>query len=430
MKKSKLFVTIIAGMVFIPYIACAFDIGYNIKSVHSVFDENNTQEVKVTPEDCTTDDQFGHAVDVSGGYAIVGAYGNDDRAENAGAAYMLHFDSQYWRPIQKLSAIDGDEYDFFGYSVSIDGNHVIVGAYGDDDHGSNAGSAYIFTRDGNFWYEHTKLKAQDSKPKDRFGCSVDISGKYMIVGAYGARDNGPHSGAAYIFVSDSNGVYQQQKLVVGDSEPYDFFGHSVSISGDYAIVGAYGKSYHGERSGVAYIFKRMGRRWRQLIKLTPSDGAKNDYFGRSVSISGQFAIIGAIGKNSFGKNSGAAYIFKRSGFYWSRHATIIPNNVRDNYCFGASVNVSNGHAVIGAHGDNMNGTRTGAAYVYQLDHQQWKQIAMFRPRDGSDDDFFGCSVAISGSQIIAGAYGNDENGEKSGAAYLYGLFSSYVNANR
>jgi len=425
MKKHT--ILIFASILFIPMAVWAFNQNEQNSDGRTCIDKKNIDAIKVAPNDCQTEDQFGRAVDVFGNYAIVGADGNDDRADNAGAAYMLHSDGHAWQPVQKLSAIDGEEYDFFGCSVSIDNDLAIIGAYGDDDHGNNSGASYIFAKDDDYWYELTKLKAQDSKSQDFFGCSVDISGNYMIVGAYGAQDNGSHSGAAYIFVRDAHGIYQQQKLIIGDAEPFDYFGYSVSISGDYAIIGAYGKSYHGEKSGAAYIFKRIGRRWRQFIKLVPYDGAKHDYFGRSVSISGQYAIVGAIGKDENGKDAGAAYVFKRSGYYWFRYAKIIPNNLSNNYCFGASVNISNNLAVVGALGHNMNGVRTGAAYVYHLERNRLNQIALFRPLDGSDDDFFGCSVAISGNRIIAGAYGNDEHGEKSGAAYLYGLFLSFVN---
>jgi len=426
MKIYKLFMIIIMTLIM-PVIVWSFTINEKNLSSQTGYDDKNIEEIKVAPNDCRTEDQFGRAVDVYGSNAIVGAYGNDDRADNAGAAYVLHFDGQIWLPSQKLSAIDGDEFDYFGCSVAIDDNLAVIGAYGDDDHGNNSGSAYIFAKDDNYWFELAKLKAQDSKSSDFFGCSVDISGNYIIVGAYGEQENGRHSGAAYIFVRDSNDVYQQQKLVAGDAQPFDYFGYSVSISGDYAIIGAYGKSYHSEKSGAAYIFKRMGRRWRQFIKLVPSDGSAYDYFGRSVSISGENAIVGAIGKDDYGKDAGAAYIYKRYGYYWSRFAKIIPSNLQQDYCFGASVNISDNYAIIGALGDEMDGRRTGAAYAYKLEQNKWQQIALVRPQDGSDDDYFGCSVAISGNQIIAGAYGNDQNGEKSGAAYFYGLFSSYMN---
>ncbi|MBF0451308.1 MAG: FG-GAP repeat protein [Candidatus Magnetomorum sp.] len=417
--QCKYLMAIVMILVVLPGKALAFN---NIPS--SDVDSSTSDEIKVAPEDCVTDDQFGRAVGVSGKYAIVGAYGNDDQARDAGAAYILYYTDSQWHPTQKLIAMDGEAFDYFGVSVSIDQDQAVVGAYGDDDHGNKSGSAYIFQKNDTTWNEWSKIKAHDGKGADYFGCSVAISGKYIIVGAYGANDYGSHSGAAYIFVSEANGVYEQQKLIAGDAGPFDFFGYSVSISGDYAIVGAYGVQYRGEKSGAAYIFERHGDQWRQLIKLAPSDGSQNDYFGRSVSISGEHVIIGAIGKDDFGQDSGAAYIFKRSGYYWSRKVKIIPQNIRENNCFGASVNISNNYAIIGAHGDDMYGKRTGAAYVYQLNKTTWDQIAMFRPKDGSDGDYFGYSVAISGSQVIAGAYGNDANGEKSGAAYFYGIFLS------
>ena len=390
-------------------------------------DSQNSDEVKIIPEDCNKDDQFGRSVDVSGKYALVGASGNDGSAENAGAAYLLYFNGSHWYPIQKLIAMDGDAYDYFGASVAVDSNFAIIGAYGDNVFGNKSGSAYIFTKSGKTWSELSKLIAPDGKALDYFGCSVDISKEYMIVGAYGASDNGSHSGAAYIYKYEDGKVFMHQKLIAGDAEAFDYFGYSVSISGEYAIIGAYGVKYNDKKSGAAYIFKRIGNRWVQLIKLAPSDGFNNDYFGKSVSISGKNAIVGAIGKDDLGNDSGAAYIFRRSGYFWSRQTKIIPENIGENNCFGASVNISDDYAIIGAYGDNMYGKRTGAAYVYQLKRKRWNQIAMFRPKDGSDNDFFGYSVAISGRQVIAGAYGNDAKGEKSGAAYFYGLFSPFGN---
>ena len=380
-------------------------------------------EMKVIPDDCHAEDQFGRAVDVFENYAIVGAYGNDDQATDSGAAYMLYYENLEWCPIQKLIAPDGEAFDYFGVSVSIDQDMAIVGAYGDNDQGNKSGSAYVYQKNSNVWNEYTKIKSHDGKSMDYFGCSVDISGPFIIVGAYGVDDYGNNSGAAYIFEKDDHGVHEQQKLVSGDANAFDYFGYSVSISGNYAIIGAYGVQYSGEQSGAAYIFERHGERWLQLIKLVSSDAAQNDYFGRSVSISGQYALVGAIGKDASGKDSGAAYFFERSGFYWSRNAKIVPQHISANNCFGASVNISNNYAIIGAHSDDLYGMRTGAAYVYQLNNNHWALIEMIRPTDGSDGDFFGYSVAISGNKVIAGAYGNDAKGEKSGAAYIYDLIS-------
>ena len=122
--------------------------------------------------------------------------------------------------------------------------------------------------------------------------------------------NAASSGSAYIFKRDGTSWSQQQKLTASDGAAGDDFGRSVSISGDYAIIGAYGDDDKGTNSGSAYIFKWNGTGWVQQQKLTASDGAANDWFGHSVSISGDYAIIGADDDDDKGSSSGSAYIFK------------------------------------------------------------------------------------------------------------------------
>ncbi|MCX5635489.1 MAG: FG-GAP repeat protein [Planctomycetota bacterium] len=171
------------------------------------------------------------------------------------------------------------------------------------------------------WLERQKLLASDGTAGILFGRSVSISGNYAIVGASSDDDNGGDSGSAYIFNRDGTNWVQQQKLTASDGAASDQFGYSVSISGDYAIVGAYGDDDKGSASGSAYIFKRDGTSWVQQQKLLASaDGATNDYFGRSVSISGDYAIAGAYGDDDKGSCSGSAYIFKRDGTSWSEQA--------------------------------------------------------------------------------------------------------------
>ena len=210
---------------------------------------------------------------------------------------------------QKLLASDGAANDQFGYSVSISGDYAIVGAYADDDKGSNSGSAYVFKRDGTNWSEQQKLTASDGAASDLFGRSVSISGDYAIVGADYDDDNGSYSGSAYIFKWDGSNWVQQQKLIASDGAANDYFGYSVSISGDYAIVGAY---VDDGSKGSAYIFKRNGTSWSQQAKLLASDGATSDLFGCSVSISGDHAIVGAYQNDDEGTDSGSAYAFRFS----------------------------------------------------------------------------------------------------------------------
>jgi hypothetical protein len=223
-----------------------------------------------------------------------------------------------WREKAKLLASDGASGDHFGYSVSISGDKTIVGAGGDDD----KGSAYIFEWDGTGWIQQQKLLASDGNAGDSFGYSVSISGDYAIVGAAGDDDKGTTSGSAYIFKWDGISWIEQAKLTASDGNAYDYF-KSVSISGDYAIVGSWGNDDSGNLSGSAYIFKRNGENWSQQAKLLASDGNDSDYFGFSVSISGDYAIIGSYADDDMGFASGSAYIFRRDGTVWSQQAKLL-----------------------------------------------------------------------------------------------------------
>jgi len=216
-----------------------------------------------------------------------------------------------WLERQKLLASDGAANDYFGLSVSISGDLAIVGAYFDDDNGSMSGSVYIFKWDGTAWSQQQKLLAADGAAGDYFGRPVSISGDYAIVGACGDDDKGGDSGSAYIFKWDGTAWSQQQKLLASDGAVGDYFGRSVSISGDLAIVGAHCDDDKGDNSGSAYIFRRDGTGWVQQQKLLASDGAASNYFGWSVSISGDYAIVGAYGDDDKGDDSGSAYIFEK-----------------------------------------------------------------------------------------------------------------------
>jgi hypothetical protein len=245
---------------------------------------------KLTASDGATNDYFGDSVSISGDYAVVGAYGDDS---SSGSAYIFRRDGTSWSQQAKLTASDGNSYDEFGYSVSISGDYAIVGAHFDDANLIYSGSAYIFKLDGTSWSQQAKLTASDGSVNDCFGESVSISGDYAIVGACGDDDNGNSAGSAYIFKRDGENWSQQTKLMALDGAAYDSFGISLSISGDYAIVGARGDDDNGDSAGSAYIFKRDGETWSQQAKLTASDGAAEDLFGLSVSISGDYAVVGA-----------------------------------------------------------------------------------------------------------------------------------------
>ena len=208
----------------------------------------------------------------------------------------------------KINASDGAARDYFGGSVFISGDYAIVGAFGDGDSGLTSGSAYILKRDDMSWNGQAKLVASDGAAGDYFGWSVSISGDYAIVGACRDDDNGDDSGSVYIYKRDGTTWSQQSKITASDSAACDYFGVSVSISGDYAIVGAGCDDDNGANSGSSCPFKRNGTTWSQQAKITASDGAADDNFGSSVSISGDHAIVGALWDDDNGDGSGCLHL--------------------------------------------------------------------------------------------------------------------------
>ena len=335
---------------------------------------NFEQKSKLQARDTEARDYLGWSVAISGNIAIVGAYTEDTGGSDAGAAYIFEPDSSgTWTQTQKLLASDKQASDYFGYSVAISGNIAIVGASGEETGGSRAGAAYIFERDSSgTWTQTQKLLASDKETNDKFGCSVAISGDLAIVGAYGEGTGGAHAGAAYIFERDSSGTWTQtQKLLASDKQTIDRFGYSVAISGNIAIVGAYRENTGGSDAGAAYIFERdSSGTWTQTQKLQASDKQASDYFGISVAISANIAIVGASGEDTGSSDAGAAYIFEPdSSGTWTQTQKLLASDKKRKDKFGCSVAISSNLAIVGAfQKDNAEDTQifdAGAAYIFE-----------------------------------------------------------------
>ncbi|MCH9665009.1 MAG: HYR domain-containing protein [Gammaproteobacteria bacterium] len=322
-------------------------------------ESNWIEQVKLTPLDLAPEDSFGWSVAINGDYAVAGAHFNNVNGINSGAAYIFNRKGSRWTEQAKLTANDGALSDYFGYSVAIDGDYAIVGAYLNN----NNGAAYIFNRNGVSWIEQVKLTASDGASGDNFGWSVAINSGYAIVGATLDDDNGVNSGAAYVF-NRNNGWKEEVKLIVNEGALYDHFGHSVAIDGDYAIVGAPQSSDNGEFIGAAYVFNRItDTNWSQQAKLAVSDGAMFDAFGHSVAIDGDYAIVGAILNNEL--NNGAAYVFNRTGTTWTEQVKLIADDVSVSG-FGLSVSIDNNYILVGSDYINSTNNVDNPAYIYEL----------------------------------------------------------------
>jgi hypothetical protein len=425
---------------------------------------NWTQQVKVVPQGpsfTTTglDDFFGYSVSIHGNYAIVGAFQEDEDSSannmlnESGSAYIFTRSGGSWALQQKLVASDRGRRDRFGASVAIYGDYAIVGAYSEDENASgsasatDAGSAYIFTRSGNNWIQQQKIVASDRASGDNFGWSVAINGDYAIVGApqededASGNSTAASAGSAYIFVRSGNSWTQQQKMVASDRQAGDNFGFSVSISGNYAIIGANQEDEDAsgaataDSAGSAYIFVRSGSNWTQQQKIVASDRGRADQFGTSVGISGDYAIVGAYleDHNTTGIDSlsasGSAYIYYRTGSSWSQQQKLIASDRSPSDQFGISVAISGRYAIVGAHfeDEDTSGGATllnaGSAYVFERTGASWIQQQKIVSSDRATEDNFGYSVSIDGSHAIAGAYKDDE--DASGANTLANTGSVY-----
>jgi hypothetical protein len=336
-----------------------------------IFLRNGTawaQQAKLIASDGAANDFFGYSVSISGDYAFVGAVFDDVGANmNQGSAYIFIRNGIGWTQQAKLTASDGAEVGLFGYSVSISGDYAIVGAkYDDVGANTQQGSAYIFFRTGTAWAQQAKLNASDGASSDYFGHSVSISGDYVIVGTTNDDVGGnTDQGSAYTFLRSGTAWTQQAKLIASDGAISDYFGSSVSISGDYAIVGAKTDDVGSNTDqGSAYIFIRLGLSWTQQAKLTASDGAADDYFGYSVSISGNYAIVGALYSDvGVFPNQGSAYIYIRNGTTWVQQAKLNTSDGDSNDYFGHSVSISGNYAIVGARNDDI-GANSDQGSVY------------------------------------------------------------------
>ncbi|MCH7818759.1 MAG: T9SS type A sorting domain-containing protein [Candidatus Marinimicrobia bacterium] len=372
-------------------------------------------EFKITASDATEGEQYGYSSGISGDYAVVGAWLDDDSVDNVGSAYVYKRIGESWIQETKLLSSDREAGDFFGTSVSISGDFIVVGVKNDDDNGANSGSAYIFKRSDIGWIQEAKLLPSDGAESDDFGWSVSISGDYTVVGAYQDDDNGLSSGSAYVFKRTGTIWNQEAKILPSDGAEIAQFGYSVSISGDYLVVGAPNDKQNGIAAGAAYVFKRTVTNWIQEAKLLPSDGAQIEGFGISVAISGNYIVIGKSFDSYNGTASGSAYIFKLSGGSWEEETKLLPSDGKADDNFGKAVSISGGYAVVTS--------RVGAAYIFNDSAGTWIQKKILIPSDTEEFIGFGRSVSIDGDNIIVGSHLDDEVGINSGSAYIYGGFT-------
>jgi len=358
-------------------------------------------------------DWFGSSVSISGNFAIIGAF-RDGIGSNIdqGSVSMYQFNGSNWVLMQKITDATGTAGDFFGNSVSIAGNVAIVGAYFDDA-GANTdqGSVSFYQYNGSSWVLMQKLTDVTGAANDNFGISVSMSGNYAIVGAYqddvGANLN---QGSVSIYQYNGSSWVLMQKIIDPSGAGGDGFGNSVSIAGNYAIVGSYNDDFSTNTDqGSVSLYQFNGSNWVLMQKLTDATGAANDYFGYSVSISGNYAIVGAyLDDEGTNTNQGSASIYQYNGSNWVLMLKLIDVTGAADDRFGTSVTISGDYAIVGAQVDDIGAkSNQGSASIFLRVGNGWGKLQSVTDPLGNASDNFANAVSIDAAtkRFLIGALG-------------------------
>lgn len=351
---------------------------------------------------------------------VVGAAGDAVNGNyDQGAAYVFLRTGLTWTEQAKLVASDGGLNHEFGSSVGISGNTIVVGANGH----SYKGAAYVFERVGTTWTEQAKLVAADGATIDYFGYSVAIAGDTVVIGAF-SDDVGEalDQGSVYVFQRTGTTWTQQAKLVASDGTQFARFGDSVDIFGDTVVVGAVVDNVGSNaEQGSAYVFQRTGTTWMEQAKLVASDGSAGDNFGDSISLSNDTVVVGASRDDVGGAyDRGSAYVFQRAGTTWTEEAKLVASDGAPLDYFGYTVASSDDTAIVGAYHASAASSLQGTAYVFQRVGTTWTQLPKLVALDGETLDYFGFSVALAGDTLAIGAVDADDGVAFSrGALYVF-----------
>jgi hypothetical protein len=351
-----------------------------------VFKNNNGKwnyHQKLTPSHYLGPAFFGQKVSMFGDYAAIGtpsfehhSYLGGIQTRNSGAVYIFQNIGGYWHEYQFLEASDRDTNDAFGYDVSINGNFMVVSAINEGwkDGFQFSGAIYVFENICGKWTQIQKIISPDRNTTDNFGASVFMSEKFLAVSATGEGNDSnntnlrPYAGAVYIYEKSGNKWVYSQKIVASDRDSFDAFGYDISISGNYLIVSAPYKDKDlfrrnqakKDKAGAAYIFENIKGQWCETKKVTATQQAKNDFFGRSVSIYGDYAVVGCsnddydVYEKNFLSESGSVHVFHRNNGKWNHIQKICASNREEISYFGWDVNIWEGRLIVGTINEDKN----------------------------------------------------------------------------
>jgi hypothetical protein len=398
----------------------------------------SASETKISALDAAEGDGFGLSVSIDGDYALAGALSDDDGGNSSGSAYIYSRNEggeNAWGEVKKLTASDAGAGHNFGFSVSLHGDDAMVGARYHHGIGNYAGAAYIFNRNKggeNNWGEAAKLTASDAAARDIFGKYISINGDYAVVGVPQKEDGETtDAGAVYLYYRNQGGDDawgEIKKIMAPTAGKKEKFGQSVSLEGDYLLVGENQDNTAQTGAGAAHLYHRNEggeNNWGLVKTFTASDAAAWDRFGSSVTLSGDNMMIGAAKENDKGGSDGVVYVYSRNQGgedNWGEVKILAGAHVGNTTISGP---VINGDYALVASGGSTVGDSLNAGVLYVLHRNQggennWGKVRGFTNSDYGQEKYFGNPHALSADHIMVGMMRDASAGANSGAAYIYG----------
>ena len=421
------------------------------RRLDSIWDYKKFDEIKIGAYDGSLDDSFGRSVATCGQRVLVGSYLDNYRSVRSGSAYMYEVsETKNWKLRSKMYPSSGSDNDYFGWSVSCESNITVVGAYGHDRQGNEAGAVFIYSNhaQGEISEEAT-LIASDGMAGDHFGWSVCIHEGVILVGAIGHDYLGVDSGLVYAYIyyiSPGSEPYMNDRSFAGawilesiifasDGSPYAYYGSSIAMSRDTVAIGA---PWTDRRQGSVYLYRRNvtvtqysnddqelsyeETRYIPESKLTAPTRNFKDFFGNSVTLSGSYLAIGSyLSVNNNGVNSGSVYVYRREVSSWAYVQKIEPSlYYKDKISyFGFSVSLQRDVLLVGGPGsaDSLN----SSVHIYEFSQsmQRFERIRVVTSPDLSSN--FGVSVSAGNKFSVIGsdrAVGTHSMDQRTGAIYI------------
>lgn len=380
------------------------------------------EQHKITAFDAANLAQFAHDVAFDGVTILAGApYDDANSLVDSGSVYVYTFDGSSWNFQQKLTPTDAQPSDLFGWSVALDGDTALIGGHYSDGNATNSGSAYVFTRSGTTWTQQAELFPNDGQTNDIFGYTVALENDTALIGSTDAGNNTNDGGRAYVYDRSGSVWSLTQTLAPNDKNNNNDFGRNVALDGDNLVIGALLAEGNATDSGAAYVFTRSGTTWTQQGKLIANDGATNDQFGIAVDISNDSVFVGASADDDLGVNAGSAYVFIRSGTTWTQQQELHSGIIDER--FGAEVVIENTTAIVGSRFGN-----SGHGYVFSYNNSTstWDYVETFSASDANGRDIrLGGAASLQGNTVVFGAqYGDVYSGGSvsipyAGASYIF-----------